>query len=215
MTVPPPAHAAVPADTATPDLAARKATLRAHLLTARANIGPARAEQAGRAARDHALSDVAPPPGAVVAGFWPMRGELDPRPLLAALAARGHPVALPVTPPKSAPPVLVFRLWDGDPDALVDGPFKTRQPPESAPRVEPAWLLVPLVGFDRRGVRLGYGGGFYDRHLAGPGAGATALGYAYACQEAPLASGGVPVEPHDIPLAAIVTEAGTIHPEAR
>jgi 5-formyltetrahydrofolate cyclo-ligase len=145
-----------------------------------------------------------------------MRGELDPRPLLAVLAARGHTVALPVTPPPDAPPLLTFRVWDSDPDTLEDGPFKTRQPTADAPPCDPDWLLVPLVGFDRRGVRLGYGGGFYDRYLLarrGGRRGVTAVGLGFAAQEVPLFEGGLPAEPHDIPLAAVLTEAGVIHPE--
>jgi 5-formyltetrahydrofolate cyclo-ligase len=63
---------------------------------------------------------------------------------------------------------------------------------------------VPLLGFDARGHRLGWGKGFYDRYLAGPGAGAFAVGVAFACQRVDV----VPVEEHDRALAAVVTERG-------
>jgi 5-formyltetrahydrofolate cyclo-ligase len=196
------------------DPAEIKAALRRRLLAARRAVPAERATRAAAAARDHLLSALAPPPGAVVGGYWPIRGELDPRPLLAALAARGHAVALPVTPPPQAAPKLSFRLWDGAADSLVTGPFNTRQPPESAPEAAPTWLLVPLAGFDRRGVRLGYGGGYYDRFMA-EWTGGAAVGYGYACQEVPLNgdAAGLPAEAHDVPLAAIVTEAGVIHPD--
>jgi 5-formyltetrahydrofolate cyclo-ligase len=190
---------------------ARKAALRRHLLAARRALDPDTAARAALAARDHALTLPAPPSGAVVAGFWPLAGEIDPRPLLEALRARGHPLALPVTPPPGAAPSLVFRVWDGDPDALEPGPFHTRQPAATAPAVEPDWILVPVVGFDRRGHRLGFGAGYYDRFLDGRAA--TAVGLAFACQEVPLAEGGVPVEPHDVPLTAVVTERGLIRPD--
>lgn len=191
-----------------------KAALRRRLLAARRAVPVEQAARAAAVARDHLLTALAPPPGAVVGGYWPIRGELDPRPLLSALAARGHAVVLPVTPPPEAPPLLTFRLWDGAAESLVSGPFNTRQPSERAPEVAPTWLLVPLAGFDRRGVRLGYGGGYYDRFLAA-WSGTAAIGYGYACQEA-LADGEdgawLPAEPHDVPLAAIVTEAGVITP---
>jgi 5-formyltetrahydrofolate cyclo-ligase len=197
-------------DPTLPAAAAHKAALRRHLLAARRALDPDTAARAALAARDHALT-LPPPPGTVVAGFWPLAGEIDPRPLLEALRARGHTLALPVTPPPSAAPSLVFRVWEGDPDALERGPFHTRQPPVTAPAVEPDWILVPLVGFDRRGHRLGHGAGYYDRFLDGRAA--TAVGLAFACQEVPLAQGGVPVEPHDVPLTAVVTERGLIRPD--
>ncbi|KAA5605703.1 5-formyltetrahydrofolate cyclo-ligase [Roseospira marina] len=194
-------------------MAVRKAEARAKGLTRRRAIPPEDARKAAEAACAVVLRDAPPPPGAIVAGYWPMRGELDPGPLLAILAERGHPVALPVTPPADAPPCLRFRRWDGNPASLAPGPFKTRHPPEGAPDVQPDWMLVPLLGFDRRGQRLGYGGGFYDRYLAARGPALTALGFAFAVQEIPLADGGVPCEPHDRPLTALVTDAGIIRPE--
>jgi len=192
------------------DAAARKAALRPALLAARRAVDAETAARAALAARDHCLAHAAPPAGAVVGGSWPLAGELDPRPLLAALRARGHAVALPVTPPPGAAPALVFRLWDGESTTLETGPFRTRHPLAPAPEVRPDWILVPLVGFDRRGHRLGHGAGYYDRALAG--ADVTAIGFAFACQEVPLTEGGVPVEPHDVPLTAVVTEREVLVP---
>lgn len=157
---------------------------------------------AGAALRDAVLAASPPPPGAIVAGFWPMGAEIDPRPLMRALHARGHAICLPVTPRRGLP--LAFRRWAPG-DALVPGPMGTSQPAPEAPSATPDWLIVPLLAFDRAGRRLGYGGGYYDRTLAGlPGA--TALGIAYAVQEVQE----VPAGPHDVRLRRIATEKGVI-----
>ncbi len=156
---------------------------------------------AGEALRDVILAESSPPAGALVGGFWSMGTEIDTRPLLAALHARGHALALPVTPPRGQP--LVFRLWTpGTP--MARGAMGTQHPAEGDP-VTPDWLIVPLLAFDRTGARLGYGGGYYDRTLGLLGR-ATAIGVAYAAQECPE----VPTEPHDIRLTAIATELGVI-----
>ncbi|MBB4266957.1 5-formyltetrahydrofolate cyclo-ligase [Roseospira visakhapatnamensis] len=197
-------------------IAERKAALRARLLARRRAIPAEAAEAAARAVRDGLMRATMPPPGAVVAGYWPIRGELDPRPSLHALAARGHVLALPRTPPPGAAPRLTFHVWDGTAGSLAPGPFATRHPPGTAPAVTPDWLLVPLVGFDRTGARLGYGGGYYDRCLrpASGGPAPVAIGLAYACQEVGADDGGLPVAPHDVRLRAIVTERTLIQPVA-
>ncbi len=177
-----------------------KAEARRSALARRAAADPIR----GLWLAGQVLAHCPPPPGAVVAGFWPMGQEIDIRPLLLALAGRGHPLALPVTPKRGQP--LSFRRWRFG-EALVRGPLGTSQP-AAGEFVRPDWLLVPLLAFDRAGRRLGYGGGFYDRTLAAlPGAGV--LGVGYAAQEIPE----VPAGPDDAPLPRIATERGVI--EAR
>ena len=149
---------------------------------------------------EHLLEALPPSPGAVVAGFWPLPGEIDIRPLLAALAAQGHRIALPVTPRPGLP--LAFGAWRPG-EALRPGRFGTMTP--SGPEVIPDVLLVPLLAFDRLGRRLGYGAGYYDRTLAALPA-ARAIGCAFAAQEV----AEVPAGPYDVPLGAIATEEGVI-----
>ncbi len=150
----------------------------------------------------HVLRELPPPPGAAVSGFWPLPGEIDIRPLLEALFARGHAVLLPETPKRGNP--LIFRHWH--PGAvMVRERFGTLRP-EGAIGV-PGVLYVPLLAFDRQGRRLGYGGGYYDRTLAGL-AGAVAVGCAFASQELDE----VPAGDYDARLSAIATERGIIIP---
>ena len=98
----------------------------------------------------------------VYAAYLPIRSEISPLPLIAALHDAGQPTAMPVTPAEGCP--LSFRSWTVG-DALEDGPYGTRQPPVGDPPVLPNVILAPLLAFDTAGWRLGYGGGFYDRYL--------------------------------------------------
>lgn len=179
------------------ELISAKRQARAAAQATRATCDPALGEQLTR----RFLDEYPLRPDSVVAGFWPLPGEIDIRPLLAALHARGHRVALPVTPPKGLP--LVFLPWrPGDP--LMPGRFGTLVP-ASGSEATPAVVLTPLLAFDRAGRRLGYGGGYYDRTLAGlPGV--TAIGCAFAAQEVDV----VPAGDYDARLQAVVTENGLI-----
>lgn len=157
-------------------------------------------EAAGLAVRDHFLAALDLPGSAAIGGYWPSGSELDCRPLLRALVGR-HVCSLPVVVAPRAP--LAFRVWKPD-SILVPGRFSIPVPSGSAAPVTPDVLLVPLLAFDRRGHRLGQGGGYYDRTLAALRAAAPvlAVGLAYAAQE--LAA--VPRGAHDQPLDWIVTE---------
>lgn len=144
-------------------------------------------------------------PASIVAGYLPIGDEIDPRPLLRWLRAAGHAIALPRIVRAQAP--LAFRAWEAD-DALEDGPFGTVQPGESAPELVPEALILPMLAFDRRGFRLGYGGGYFDRTLAvlRTQRAVTAIGIAYAAQEIPE----VPADRHDQRLDWVVTEREAI-----
>ena len=142
---------------------------------------------------------------AVVSGFHPIREEPDVLALLARLVNEGFDVALPVVTGRGTH--LQFRLWrPGDPTAL--GPMGIPEPLDASPVVEPDLLFAPLACFDRRGRRIGYGAGYYDRSLARLRAmkAIHAVGVAYGvCEVA-----AVPYEAHDQSLDAIVTEQETI-----
>lgn len=146
----------------------------------------------------HVLGQGLPAPGLAVAGYWPIGTEIDVRPLLHALHARGTPVLLPVTPPRGQP--LSFAHWRPG-DLMPPERFGTVRP-IGDPGM-PDVLLVPLLAWDGQGRRLGYGGGYYDRTLAAlPGR--MTIGCAYAAQRVPE----VPVGPHDMLLDAVATEEG-------
>jgi 5-formyltetrahydrofolate cyclo-ligase len=147
------------------------------------------------------LANQPPPPSAVIGGFWPIDNEIDVRVLLETLHVRGHPLALPET--LSPGEALIFRAWQPG-DELVAGRFGTWHP--TGPILQPDFILVPLLAFDRAGNRLGYGAGYYDRTLSEL-AGAYHLGCGYAAQEVPR----VPTGPHDQKLHAVATEAGVVN----
>ncbi len=178
------------------DVIEAKRAARAWARGVRADCNPA----LGAVLAEHVLRDCPPPAGVVVSGYWPMRSEIDIRPLLLALHERGHPIALPVTPRRGEK--LSFRRWRPG-DELQREPFGTMRP--TGEECVPAFLLVPLLAFDCRGYRLGYGGGYYDRTLAGlPGA--FALGCGYAAQE----MAAVPAAAYDVRLDAVATERGVV-----
>ena len=173
-----------------------KRRIRADALDLRRALKPS----LGAVLADHLLATPLIPPRAVVGGFWPLEGEIDIRPLLHGLVAGGRDVLLPETPPRGQP--LTFRRWQPS-TSLQSGRFGTQYP--DGPEATPDVLLVPLLAFDARCHRLGYGGGYYDRTIAGlPGI--RTIGCAFAAQQVDA----VPVLPHDIPLDAVATEAGIL-----
>lgn len=178
--------------------AARKAAF------ARRKEAKAASPEADAAASKRLVDTLDCPPGAIVAGYRPIRTELDPTAAMVALLEQGAAICTPVVIGPGQP--LKFRLWT--PDAKMEiGDFGVEVPVDGD-WVAPSILITPLAAFDRAGYRLGYGGGFYDRTLAelracGP---TTAIGFAYAAQEIPSA----PRDATDAPLDAIVTEAETI-----
>jgi 5-formyltetrahydrofolate cyclo-ligase len=143
----------------------------------------------------------------VVSVYWPIRSELNTRPLIEALARNGFRVVLPVMHKVRHP--LVFRDFSPG-DDLVKGPFGLSEPAEGKPARDPDIIFSPLAAFDRKGFRLGYGGGIYDATLADlrPRKQVIVAGLAYSCQEADH----VPTEPHDERLDYLMTERELIVP---
>lgn len=143
--------------------------------------------------------------GCVVSGFWPIRGEIDPRSLMARLEDRGAMLALPVMIDRET---LEFRRWRAGQN-LHAAKFGVMEPGPDAAMVEPGVMLVPLAAFDDGFNRIGYGAGFYDRAIARLtklGRRPRLVGLAFDCQRADV----VPTEPHDEPLDMIITETGVL-----
>ncbi len=145
--------------------------------------------------------------GAIIAGYWPIGDELDPRFLMLALEQAGYRVALPVVSTENAP--LTFRLW-GQGDPLEKGALGTMQPVKDAPEVTPNALLAPLLAFDEDCYRLGWGGGYYDRTLAAHTE-IKAFGFAYGAQFVE----NLPRSEFDWPMQGIITEEGVILPRKK
>ncbi len=144
-----------------------------------------------------------------VAAYVAMRSEADPGPIVAAAHRLGAEIGLPVIAPGAS---LVFRRFEPGHE-LVPGGFGTMVPVEAAPRLDPDLIIVPVVGFDRAGTRLGYGKGHYDRTIAAlraRGLRPPLVGIGFSVQEVDT----IPHEPHDVRLDLIVTENGIIDPLA-
>jgi 5-formyltetrahydrofolate cyclo-ligase len=137
-------------------------------------------------------------PGLVVAAYHPVGSEADPAPLVAAARAAGCVVALPHVVDRATP----LRFLEHDAATPLDtGPFGLSQPAMETREVAPAIVLTPLVGFDRRGNRLGQGAGHYDRAFAAH-PDAWRIGVAWSVQEV----AGLEADPWDVPLHAVITE---------
>lgn len=189
----------------------KKAQLRDSMRARRAAFGRGRETAFGDAIAANfmaAAEDMGLSAGKVIAGYWPIGGEADVRPLLDELSEFGVICALPIIGNPAEP--LRFRQWQPD-DSLEDAPLGTHQPTPDKPFAQPQYVLTPLVAFDVRGYRLGQGGGYYDRTLAqmGSGAGVVSIGVAYSCQEA----ASVPHDAHDMRLDWVVTEKAVIRAE--
>lgn len=142
-------------------------------------------------------------PGMVVSGFWPMRSEVDVRPLMFALRERGARLCLPAILDRKT---IVFRelVRDGE---MVDMGFGTFGPGPDAAELDPDLMLIPLAAFDDRGHRIGYGAGYYDRaidRLQAKGHAPRLVAIAFDCQEVER----VPDQDHDVQLPQILTESG-------
>ncbi|MEA2838005.1 MAG: 5-formyltetrahydrofolate cyclo-ligase [Bradyrhizobium sp.] len=140
-------------------------------------------------------------PGAIVAGYSPIRSEIDPAPLMKNLAALGVQLALPAVTARGK--ALIFRAWSPS-DRLMLGSLGILEPSPAATELVPDVMLVPLAAFDRAGHRIGYGAGHYDVTLAHlrKAKAITAIGLAFVVQEIKA----VPMQPHDVALDYVLTE---------
>lgn len=180
-----------------------KAVLRNERLAERDRIPAERRLGYSLAMADHAGDDIAFEPGTIVSGFFPIRSEVDIRPLMARLKDRGARLCVPVVLDRQT---IAFRELVAGAE-LVDTGFGTRGPGPDAAVLDPEILLVPLSAFDSQGHRIGYGAGHYDRAIARlrqKGLDPRLIGIAFDCQEV----AEVPAEAHDVRLEAILTESG-------
>ena len=195
---------------ADPKIEEGKAALRLVAHAARAAISLPTRTAAAKAAAAHFFKSVPLKPTDVVAGYWRIKDEMDCQPILIGLMDSFQPVCLPVVMGDEQP--LQLRLWEQG-ASLYEAGFGTLAPSELAPQVEPDVIVMPLLGFDRFGTRLGYGGGYYDRTLQQLKKRPRLVGIAFAAQELDT----IPSEAHDVPLDMIVTEQGARsfeHPSA-
>lgn len=143
--------------------------------------------------------------GPVIACYIAIKDELSPEHLIERFKLAGAAICLPRV---NADDRLSFHFWEPG-EALVEGQFGLMEPPETAPLAVPSLVLVPLLGFDAHGNRLGYGKGHYDRVLAS----LREHGRAFACAvayKAQMLDEDLPAEPHDQPLDWAVTEQGSV-----
>jgi 5-formyltetrahydrofolate cyclo-ligase len=139
--------------------------------------------------------------GVVIAGYSPIRSEIDPAPLMRKLASQGARLALPVITARGQ--CLRFRVWSPD-DRLLRGPLGILEPSPAKAEITPDIVLVPLAAFDRAGHRIGYGAGHYDRTLAQlrKSRSVTTIGLAFGAQQVDV----VPALQHDVALDYVLTD---------
>jgi 5,10-methenyltetrahydrofolate synthetase len=177
----------------------RKAERR-RLLAAREALGADALERARLRIDTHLERAFPGLASARLAFCWPVRGEYDARPLVQALRGRGAVTALPVVAAPGRP--LEFRAWHpGIP--LAAGPLGIPYP-EASETIVPTVILVPMIGWDAAGHRLGYGGGYFDRTLAALDPRPTSIGVGYELSR--IAT--IHPQPWDIPMDWVVTERG-------
>ncbi|MSO70996.1 MAG: 5-formyltetrahydrofolate cyclo-ligase [Alphaproteobacteria bacterium] len=186
-------------------IADAKAALRQAALARRASFSPRGAGEAVAAALDDPRLAAELARSAAVAAYWPIGDEFDTRPLIERLLAAGAVVGLPVVDAPGGP--LRFRRYQPG-MILVPAGHGTLAPPPDAPLVSPQVVFAPLLAADRRGFRLGYGGGYYDRTLAALRASGPCLAIGL-CYQAQLVA-EVPAEAGDERLDWILTETELI-----
>jgi len=185
------------------DFQKQKAAIRQAVLAKRDAIAPIRRVELSIDACRHGTDNIGFAPGTIISGFYPIRSEIDPRVMLDSFRQQAARLCLPVVMDKTT---IVFRELKRS-TQLINTGFGTRGPGPEAEVLDPEILIMPLSAFDMQGGRIGYGAGHYDRaisRLKAKGINPRLIGFAFSCQEVD----SVPVEPHDQPLEAIITENG-------
>lgn len=177
-----------------------KRALREKIIVERKRISPDHASQASKAIAEFLLSII--PNGLNVAGYYPTNGEIDIKESLNKLSAKGNTVSLPTI--SDTGKILKFRIYSPH-FPLIEGKYGIFCPPPQAPEITPDIVIVPMVGFDKEGHRLGYGGGYYDATLAylrSRNEKLLAIGVAYAAQSIEK----IPIHNGDQKINMLVTE---------
>lgn len=181
-----------------------KADLRVQLKARRAQLSKLQRETWSASAQAHLLSSPLWHQAQTIALYHPFPTEVSTADLMHAAWAQGKRVGLPVTPPRGQP----LRFLEVQPDtARVPGPMGTREPPNDCPELPLQGfdlVVLPGLGWDRSGTRLGYGGGYYDRSFSSTPAARVQL--AFAAQEQP----DLPRNSHDLVMHAIASERGLL-----
>jgi 5,10-methenyltetrahydrofolate synthetase len=186
----------------TPDHGVFRAALRREKLAARLALDPSTHAALSAGLEQHLATLLLPLAPQTLAFCAPVRGEFDARPLVSRLIGRGWHAAMPVVTAVDAP--MSFHAWTPSAEMSADR-YGIPIPQDSAELI-PDIVLLPLLAFDARGFRLGYGGGYFDRTLATMVPRPLAIGVGFELGRVP----DIRPQAHDIPLAAIVTEAGVL-----
>ncbi|MCE3232885.1 MAG: 5-formyltetrahydrofolate cyclo-ligase [Rickettsiaceae bacterium] len=180
-----------------------KSSLRAYFLKLRAGIPEPKREDASFSAAKNFLSKFGVKNTDIVSAYYPINNEINPLPIVSALNKDSITTALPVIVAQNEP--LIFREWQYQNELVSDSFLKLSEPPASAKEVIPTIMIVPLLAFDTKGNRLGYGGGFFDRTIHGL-KNVRTVGLAYDCQKADF----LPVTEYDEKLDYVITEKDVI-----
>ncbi len=183
-----------------PAVRAFRKAKRAELLASRIELGLRERQRRGALLAAQLATSVTLAPPTVLGFYWPIRGEPDLIDVARRHVAAGGVAALPVVVAKNAP----VEFWRWRPGAVLKPGLWNIPVPVERELVVPDALLIPLVGFDAQGFRLGYGGGYYDRTLGAATALPLRVGVGYAYTE--LAT--IRPQPHDVPMSYVVTDAG-------
>lgn len=189
------------------DIRAWRRATRAELLASRLRVPRGEKERVRAAVHQFIWEQFPELRHACIGFYWPFKGEIDLRHLVRDFLAVGAEAALPVVVEKRRP----LEFWAWRPRMKMERGIWNIPVPTVRTAVRPTALLVPLLGFDAAGYRLGYGGGYYDRTLATMNPAPLTIGVGYE----PGRLDTICPQPHDIPLDAIVTEAGCAHFRSR